>query len=55
MELPSGLSNFYTLQTFPLGAEKQVGPFTPEVLFDGNIADDEYVQGCIRELVRSGR
>jgi len=38
-KLPSGLSMFSTLQAVSPASPSQIGPFVPEVPYDGNIAD----------------
>jgi Peptidase family S41 len=50
--LPSGLSFFSTLQAFSPMSPAQMGPYEPEVRYEGDIADAEALQGWIVRTVR---
>ena len=50
--LPSGLSNFSTMQSFSTWLPIEVGPFAPSVRFDGDFADDAAVQAWVTGLLR---
>jgi hypothetical protein len=52
VELPSGLSNFSTMQSFSTWLPKEVGPFEPTRRFGGNLADDATVQAWVSDLVK---
>lgn len=45
--LPSGLGTFSVLGKVGLGAPKRLGPFTPDVPFDGDMADTEALEHWI--------
>lgn len=49
--LPSGLSYFSTLQAFSPGSLAQLGPFTPDAAYDGDMADTAALEGWIQHLV----
>jgi hypothetical protein len=49
--LPSGLSTFSTLQAYSTWVPKQLGPYTPEVKFTGDMADDAAVKAWVRPLL----
>jgi hypothetical protein len=48
--LPSGLSMFSTLQAVDPSAPMQIGPFAPEVPYDGSIADTAALERWIAAL-----
>jgi hypothetical protein len=50
-ELPSGLSMFSTLQAVAPASPAQVGPFVPEVAYEGSIADTAALEKWIAGLV----
>jgi hypothetical protein len=54
-ELPSGLSNFFTLQSFSTWLPIAIGPYAPTQSFEGNLSDDAAVQAWVRNLVRHSR
>ena len=54
-KLPSGLSMFSTLQAMTPGSPLQMGPFTPTVLFEGNIADTPKLEAWIAGLASPER
>lgn len=49
--LPSGLSMFSTLQAVAPASPSQVGPFAPEIVFEGRIADTAGLEAWVQELV----
>ncbi|HEX9963714.1 MAG TPA: S41 family peptidase [Allosphingosinicella sp.] len=49
--LPSGLSLFSTLQAVAPASPAQVGPFEPEVRFEGSIADTAALERWVQALV----
>jgi len=49
--LPSGLSTFSTLQAYSTWTPRKLGPYTPEVVFAGDTADDAAVKARVRPLV----
>lgn len=49
--LPSGLSMFSTLQAVAPAEPSQIGPFAPEVRFEGNIADTAALEAWVKTLV----
>jgi hypothetical protein len=51
VELPSGLSNFSTMQSFSTWLPMQIGPYSPALRFDGDLADDAAVQAWVRQVV----
>lgn len=50
--LPSGLSFFSTLQAFSPMTAAQMGPYEPEVRYEGDIADADALQAWIVRAVR---
>lgn len=50
-ELPSGLSMFSTLQAVAPASPSQIGPFVPDVAFEGSIADTAALEAWVRKLV----
>ena len=50
--LPSGLSMFSTLQALSPGSPAQIGPFTPEISYDGDISDTAALEAWIATLAR---
>jgi hypothetical protein len=48
--MPSGLSMFSTLQAMALAEPLQDGPFVPNVLYDGDIADTAALERWIVTL-----
>lgn len=53
--LPSGLSVFSTLQALAPAMPAQLGPFAPEIAFDGDMADDAAVEAWVLEIAREHR
>jgi hypothetical protein len=53
--LPSGLSYFSTLQAFSPATPAQLGPFTPEVGYDGDIADTAALEAWVRRTAARRR
>ena len=51
IELPSGLSTFSTLQKVVIGEDADIGPFVPERIFSGAMADSAALEGWIAGLV----
>jgi hypothetical protein len=51
VKLPSGLGYFSTLQKADLSSPPQVGPYEPDHLFDGDIADTSAVQRWIADTL----
>ena len=51
IELPSGLSTFSTLQKVVIGEDADIGPFVPERVFPGAMADTAALEGWIAGLV----
>ena len=49
--LPSGLSMFSTLQAVAPASPSQIGPFTPEVAYEGDIADTAALEAWVLGLV----
>jgi hypothetical protein len=49
--LPSGLSMFSTLQAVAPGSAVQIGPFVPDRLFEGSIADTPALEAWVQTLV----
>lgn len=49
-KLPSGLSVFSTLQAVDPGAPLQIGPFAPDVRFEGSIADTAALEQWVAGL-----
>ena len=49
--LPSGLSMFSTLQAVAPGAPRQIGPFVPDLRFEGGIADTRALEAWVQRLV----
>ncbi len=55
VDLPSGLSNFSTMQSFSTWLPMAIGPYAPTRRFEGNLVDDAAVQAWVSGLVsRSG-
>jgi hypothetical protein len=50
--LPSGLSMFSTLQALSPGSPAQIGPFTPEISYDGDISDTAALEAWIATIAR---
>jgi hypothetical protein len=50
--LPSGLSYFSTLQAFSPATPAQLGPFAPDVAYDGDIADTAALEAWVPRAVR---
>ena len=48
--LPSGLSMFSTLQALSPGSPPQIGPFIPQVAYDGDISDTAALEAWIAAL-----
>jgi hypothetical protein len=56
VDLPSGLSNFSTMQSFSTWLPREIGPYAPALSFDGDLVDDAAVQAWVSRLVnRRGR
>jgi hypothetical protein len=51
VDLPSGLSNFSTMQSFSTWLPREVGPYAPSEQFDGDLADDAAVQTWVGTLL----
>lgn len=51
--LPSGLSTFSTLQAIMTSAPHDIGPYSPAVEFEGDIADSKSIENWIASLWRS--
>jgi hypothetical protein len=49
--LPSGLSTFSTLQAYQPALPRKMGPFRPDVRYDGDLADDTALQERVRLLL----
>jgi hypothetical protein len=49
--LPSGVATFSTLQAIITGAPQKVGPFEPEYVYAGDIADTAAVERWFLETV----
>lgn len=49
--LPSGLTNFSTLQKVVIGEDADIGPFTPERVFPGSMADTAALEAWIAGLI----
>jgi hypothetical protein len=49
-KLPSGLSMFSTLQAMAPGSPLQMGPFTPTILYSGNIGDTPALEAWVASL-----
>ncbi|HLL58728.1 MAG TPA: hypothetical protein VK391_02425 [Allosphingosinicella sp.] len=52
VELPSGLSNFATMQSFSTWLPMEIGPYTPARQFEGDLFNDTAVQAWVSGLVR---
>jgi len=52
VDLPSGLSNFSTMQSFSTWLPIEIGPYQPVMRFDGDMADDAAVQAWVGNLLR---
>jgi hypothetical protein len=50
-KLPSGLSMFSTLQAVAPSSPSQMGPYVPEILFEGSIADTAALEKWVAGLV----
>jgi hypothetical protein len=53
--LPSGLSNFTSLQAYSTYVPRQLGPYTPAIPFDVDLADDRAVEAEVRKLIAARR
>jgi hypothetical protein len=51
--LPSGLSYFSTLQAFSPLTQPQIGPFTPRITYDGDMADTAALEAWIARTVEN--
>jgi hypothetical protein len=51
--LPSGLSHFSTLQAFSPATPAQLGPFEPDVAYDGDISDTSALEAWVVSAVRT--
>lgn len=49
--LPSGLSTFSTLQAVAPASASQIGPFVPEIVYEGAIADTPALEAWVQTLV----
>ncbi|HEU0097343.1 MAG TPA: S41 family peptidase [Allosphingosinicella sp.] len=49
-KLPSGLSMFSTLQAVAPASPAQIGPFVPEVAYEGSIADTAALEAWVQKL-----
>jgi hypothetical protein len=50
-DLPSGLSNFSSLQAYSTYVPRQLGPYTPTIPFKVDLADDKAVEQEVRKLI----
>ncbi len=50
--LPSGLSFFSTLQAFSPATPAQMGPYEPELRYDGDIADTAALEAWVAQIAR---
>ena len=50
-ELPSGLSNFTSLQAYSTYVPMQLGPYAPTIPLTVDLADDRAVEGEVRKLI----
>jgi hypothetical protein len=48
--MPSGLSSFSTLQAISPDSPRQIGPFVPDIAFDGDLADNEAVEAWLMQV-----
>jgi hypothetical protein len=55
IDLPSGLSNFSTMQSFSTWLPIELGPYSPALRFDGDLVDDAAVQAWVSEVLRRPR
>jgi hypothetical protein len=55
IELPSGLSNFSSMQSFSTWFPKEIGPYAPAVRFHGDMVDDAATQAWVSGLLKSRR
>lgn len=55
VELPSGLSNFSTMQSFSTWLPIDLGPYAPVLRFEWDLTDDSAVQAWVRDLVTRPR
>lgn len=53
IDLPSGLSQFSTMQSFSTWLPMQIGPYAPASAYDGDLVDDAAVQAWVRRLLTS--
>jgi hypothetical protein len=53
-DLPSGLSNFSSLQAYWTHVPRQLGPYAPAIPFKVDLADDRAVEEEVRKLVAAG-
>ncbi|HEX8063830.1 MAG TPA: hypothetical protein VF535_11505 [Allosphingosinicella sp.] len=53
-DLPSGLSNFSSLQAYSTYVPRQLGPYAPAIPFKVDLADDRAVEQEVRKLVGAG-
>ena len=54
-DLPSGLSNFSSLQAYWTYVPMRLGPYTPTLILDVDLADDRAVEAEVVKLVASPR
>ncbi|HUO91627.1 MAG TPA: S41 family peptidase [Rhizomicrobium sp.] len=52
--LPSGLSNFSTLQAIESDMPRAIGPFAPDIPYDGDISDTAALEKWIAEIAVKG-
>lgn len=52
VELPSGLSNFSTMQSFSSWLPVEIGPYAPSKRFEGDLVDDAAVQAWVSDLLK---
>lgn len=53
--LPSGLSFFSTLQAFSPASPAELGPFTPEIAYDGDMTDTAALEAWVRTVAGGAR
>jgi hypothetical protein len=53
-DLPSGLSNFSSLQAYSTQVPRQLGPYAPKIPFSVDLADDKAVEQEVRKVIAAG-
>lgn len=51
IDLPSGLSNFSSLQAYSVHVPRQLGPYAPRITFGVDLADDRAVEQEVRKVI----